>query len=129
MIENILVSQGNVSTLSERHVRMLRNVLSQTISIPIRVPAYQEYLLQDIVSERYGPLGNLLLIVERDGNAFLVSDTVLNLYGIGETLESAANEFVSMLTDLYEELSSAEEDLSFHLSRQLNYLRTIISQR
>ncbi len=88
------------------------------------------YLLNQIENPRYYLLRNILLDIEIDENGEVVaSDSRLNVYGVGETVEQAINEFSSMLVDLFDELEDSKDVLSYHLRQQLDYLRTILALR
>ena len=85
------------------------------------------YFLMRIDSPTVALTRNILLNVEEIDQGVMVSDNRLNLYGVGETIEQAVDEFTSMLLDLYEELVASEEFLARPLRGQLAYLRTVIS--
>lgn len=57
---------------------------------------------------------------------YIVFDDQLNLYGVGETIQEAVDEYASMLIDLFRELVASEDVLSHHLREQLGILRRIV---
>lgn len=83
----------------------------------------------------YGPIGEgysltqpIMLDVEitRQGQ-FIVSNSTLETYGVGETPQEALEEFSSMLLDFYHELVDSEENLSVHYRRILQRLRSYLT--
>jgi len=67
-------------------------------------------------------------VIERDGDHYLVSDEVVNMYGIGETVEEAMADYRSMLVEYYESLLEDADRLSAHLRAHLELLRQIFSE-
>jgi len=97
--------------------------------IPIRSPI-SHALLTHIADPDYHLREPLLLSIETDASgATVVSESQFNMYGIGDTLEDAIADFVSMLIDYYKELTESESELSCHLRRQALALRRIIAHR
>ena len=62
--------------------------------------------------------------VERDGDQFLVTDCEINMYGVGDTVEDAVEDYKSVVLEYSELLEKRAERLSEHLMRHLRYLRT-----
>lgn len=62
--------------------------------------------------------------VERDGDQFLVTDHEINMYGVGDTVEGAVEDYRSVVLEYFEILEERAERLSEHLMRHLRYLRT-----
>ena len=109
-----------------RSARIFDNLLEQELSNRA-YGAGSLYFLMRIDSPAYALMRNILLNVEEIDEGVMVSDNRLNLYGVGETVEAAVDEFTSMLLDLYEELVASEAVLAQPLRQQLAYLCTIIS--
>lgn len=71
----------------------------------------------------------LLLEVEiGEEGEYIVSYDAFDTYGVGDTPQEAAEDFISMLIDLYEELDSDEDVLSSYFQTQLERLRQILSR-
>jgi predicted RNase H-like HicB family nuclease len=64
-----------------------------------------------------------------EDGSWLVSHPELTVYGVGENLGEATEDFQSMLLDLYAELVASEDVLAPHLKDELEYLRTILVTR
>ncbi len=62
--------------------------------------------------------------VERDGDQFLVTDYEINMYGVGNTVEGAVEDYKSVVLEYFEILEGRTDRLSEHLVRHLRYLRT-----
>ena len=62
--------------------------------------------------------------VERDGDQFLVTDYEINMYGVGDTVESAVEDYKSVVLEYFEILEERADRLNKHLMRHLRYLRT-----
>lgn len=61
--------------------------------------------------------------IERDeDNQFVVSDSVVHAYGVGDTLDAAHADYRLMLLDMYENLSENAERLSPRLQRHYKAL-------
>ena len=58
-----------------------------------------------------------------ESGLWLATNPNIATHGVGETLESAIDDFMSMLFDLYEELLDSEDVLAPHLLDELDYLR------
>jgi hypothetical protein len=58
---------------------------------------------------------------------YIVSYDAFDTYGVGNTPQEAIDDFVSMLLDLYKELSESEEVLSAYLNNQFERLHAILS--
>ena len=71
----------------------------------------------------------LQINIERTDSEFIISESRLNVYGVGETFAESIADFTSMLVDLFEVLSASENVLSHHLRQQLQILRTILAPR
>jgi hypothetical protein len=71
-----------------------------------------------------GPLLHPLLVtVERlEDDQILVSDELLNCYGVGSTLDEATDDLAAMLFEHQADLAESRSRLSTNLRRQLNML-------
>lgn len=88
-----------------------------------------KFFLSRIEFTNYRLLQGMWLSIETSGSEFVVSEPDLSLYGVGATIGEAIDEFVGMLIDLYDELSDSENVLSCSLRRQLEYLRSVITNQ
>ncbi len=105
---------------------------SSAFSLPPRFALRQEEIQIPIapanVLLRIGEGRQMILDVQiGEAGEIIVSYSRLHTYGVGQDLSEATEEFVSMLVDLYEELSASEGILSQHLQGQLNLLRAVFS--
>jgi hypothetical protein len=102
---------------------------SQTGSLFTMFPSHVKnmYYLRDIDTPGYKLLRGVVLNVEMDSDDIVVYESNLNLYGVGNSVSDAVNEFVSMLVDIFEELVETEDILSYQLRKQLDYLRSIVA--
>jgi len=87
----------------------------------------QEIYLREINISGYKLKRAIVLNTHDVDDMKMVYDSYVNLYGIGDDLQEAVNEFVSMLIDLFKELSEEEPYLSERLRTQFNYLKSIIN--
>jgi hypothetical protein len=79
----------------------------------------------------FGPIGPELRIVqpltiniERDDNSYIASDDVFIMYGLGDDIPSALQDYISVLTEYYDVLSSLNDEPSVELFHHLQvYLR------
>jgi predicted RNase H-like HicB family nuclease len=72
----------------------------------------------------------LLITVEKiEDDQFLVSDELLNCYGLGDTLEEATEDLATMLIEHRAELAASRDKLSTHLRRQLGMLDYFLGPR
>ena len=95
-------------------------------------PTRNKLLLASIGNPNYQLSTYIQLIVSKtEHGKHLVTDahSEFNVYGVGNKLDDAVDEFVSMMLDLYEELVDSEPLLSRNLRSQLRLLRQIISPR
>jgi len=53
----------------------------------------------------------------------LVTDDVVNMHGVGDSLQAAIDDYKSMVTEYLEILEAGETRLSEHLKEHLRYLR------
>lgn len=88
------------------------------------------YVLRQIEDDRYRLAKKVPLRVDvSETGQFVVHHARLNVYGAGETIEQAVNEFASMLVDLFEELQESEKVLAAPLHQQLTILRSMLAIR
>lgn len=71
----------------------------------------------------------LLLTVETSGDQILVSDELLRVYGVGDDIESAAQDLLEMLLDYHAELTSEQARLSDSLRRHLEVINYYLGLR
>lgn len=62
---------------------------------------------------------------DEDG-AVIATSPEFNAYGVGDSEQEAADEFIGMLIDIFEELKDSESLISSALLRQLRKLETIL---
>ena len=68
----------------------------------------------------------LLVSIEQDENSFIASDDIFSMFGLGDSLTDALIDYVSVLTEYYQVLSSHNDDPSAALFRRLrSYLQPI----
>lgn len=68
----------------------------------------------------------LLITIEYGDNAYIVSDDVFSIYGIGDDMLSATQDYVSALIEYYDVLSSHSDEPSVRLFYRLqSYLQPI----
>ena len=93
----------------------------------IRIDNPSNFLLKEIGHERYSLIGAIMLNIQySEDNLVVASDPILHIYGVGETIDEAVVDYVSMLIDFYEELQASRDVLSTHLSNQFDYVQSII---
>lgn len=104
LTENIASTALNVPPHKhQRHVRLLGNT-------------YFKYkIIQDID-----------LQVGFDGDTTIVHDELFPVYGVGDNQEEAIEDYISMLFDLFEDLTASEGVLSDYLLHQLLDLRKVV---
>jgi len=65
--------------------------------------------------------------VRFDGERYCVSEDVLDLYGIGDTLEEARQDYWLAAQDYYADLSANADRLAGHLQEHLTILRRVFT--
>jgi len=65
--------------------------------------------------------------VRFDGERFFVSDDIVDLYGVGDTLDEARQDYWLAVQDAYADLSANAEHLARHLQKQLAFLRQVFA--
>ena len=71
----------------------------------------------------------IILSVQHTDGYILVSDYRFNIFGTGQSLNEAFDEYSSMLVDYYQELTRSECELSEYLKEQLTKLESILVPR
>jgi prevent-host-death family protein len=66
--------------------------------------------------------------IHYDQGRYFVSDDIIDLYGVGNTIEEARADYWLAVQEAYEDLSAHESRLSPHLQEQLAYLRKIVDE-
>lgn len=84
----------------------------------LRLPTRQITLLGQI-SLSWRLAQPLLITIERGDDSYIVSDDVFSMYGIGDDAFAAMLDYVSVLTEYYNLLSSHHDEPSVALFRQL----------
>lgn len=80
--------------------------------------AVPEYKLPDIHT-----LYGIPIQIEEDKDGFIVSDDIINMYGIGDTIENAIEDYKSTIIEYYDFLVAEEVNLAKHLKEHLDYLK------
>jgi len=79
---------------------------------------------EDKLSDIY-TLCDIPIQVEEDGDGFIVSDDIINMYGIGDAIEDAVEDYRSSIIEYYDFLVSEEMNLAEHLKKHLDYLSVL----
>jgi predicted RNase H-like HicB family nuclease len=69
---------------------------------------------------------NILVTIEYDGY-FVISDNEINMYGVGDTVAEAEEDYKSIVLSYFEDLEENESKLDGHLKGHLDYLREKLS--
>jgi prevent-host-death family protein len=69
------------------------------------------------------------VLVRFDGEHYFVSDDILDLYGVGQTLDDAREDYWLAVQDYYADLSANADHLAGHLQGHLAYLRQILADQ
>jgi|GEM_PF-4012194 len=78
---------------------------------------------QSLSTDIHFAIFGIPVTIEEDGDFFIVSDSEISKYGIGDTREEAIEDYKSVILEYFEILNENEEKLSEHLKRHLYYLR------
>ena len=62
-----------------------------------------------------------------DGDNYFVSDEVLNLYGVGASLEEAKEDYWTAVQEYYADLSANADSLVAYLKEHLDFLRKVFA--
>jgi hypothetical protein len=62
-----------------------------------------------------------------DGDNYFVSDEVLNLYGVGTSVEEAKEDYWTAVKEYYADLSADADRLVAYLQEHLNFLRKVFA--
>ncbi len=65
--------------------------------------------------------------VRFDGARYFVSNDVLDLYGVGKTLEEARGDYWLAVQDYYDDLLANADKLAGHLPKHLAFLREVFA--
>ncbi len=68
------------------------------------------------------PTWSYFIEQDDDSNEFIVSDSVVNAYGVGATVDDAFADYRLMLLDMYQDLSANAHRLSPQLEREYQAL-------
>jgi ribosomal protein S12 methylthiotransferase accessory factor YcaO len=71
-----------------------------------------------------GPVFGIPVVVKKDGDVFTVTDSEINMYGVGDTQEEARKDYESAVLEYFEILNENEHRLNGNLKAHLYYLRT-----
>jgi len=66
--------------------------------------------------------------IHYDQGRYFISDDIVDLYGVGTSIEEARADYWLAVQEAYEDLSTHEAQLSPHLKKQLDYLRQIVAK-
>jgi len=64
------------------------------------------------------------VVVSKDGDVFTVSDSEINMYGLGDTREEAEEDYKNTVLEYFDILNVNEHKLSENLKGHLYYLRS-----
>lgn len=88
--------------------------------LPLQVPVVGP------ISDNWVLVRPLTLTIEFGSDALIVSDDLFSLYGLGSTISSALRDFLAVLIDYYEVLSSHDDPETTQLFQYLQtYLQPI----
>jgi prevent-host-death family protein len=93
----------------------------------ISVVEYQELvrLLSEIgVSDK---VHSIPVHIRFDGDNYFVSDEVLNLYGVGASVEEAREDYWTAVQEYYADLSANADSLVAYLQGHLDFLRKVFA--
>jgi len=62
-----------------------------------------------------------------DGDNYFVSDEVLNLYGVGASVEEAKEDYWTAVQEYYADLSANADSLVAYLKEHLDFLRKVLA--
>ena len=63
------------------------------------------------------------VVVEQEGNLFAITDYEINMYGVGNSIEDAEEDYESVVMSYLEDLNANEDQLSEQLKKHLYFLR------
>ena len=61
--------------------------------------------------------------IGRDKSAFIVTDGIVNMYGVGDSIEEAIEDYKITIKAYFDDLQEDEDNLGCNLRQHLNYLR------
>lgn len=65
-------------------------------------------------------------VAKGEQGEFVLSNSSLDVYGVGSSIQEAKNDMLSMLIESYEDLIESEDELSSYLAELLYKLRSIL---
>ena len=82
------------------------------------------------ISQSYGTGGSLTVlgipvVIEIDENSIVVTDYILHMYGVGNSVKAAIEDYKTAVKSYFEELQENEDKLGSKLKQHLIYLRGI----
>ena len=66
--------------------------------------------------------------INYDEGHYFISDDIIDLYGVGRTIDEAKRDYWQAVQDAYADLSAHESRLAPHLKKQLDYLRPLFTK-
>ena len=66
--------------------------------------------------------------INYDEGRYFISDDIIDLYGVGRTIDEAKRDYWQAVQDTYADLSAHESRLAPHLKKQLDYLRPLFTK-
>jgi hypothetical protein len=76
-----------------------------------------------------GRLPEIPTRVRYDGKRYFVSDDLINLYGVGSTVEEAHQDYWTAVKGYYADLSANADHLVAYLKAHLAYLQDLSARR
>jgi prevent-host-death family protein len=97
------------------------------LAVLVSATEYQQ--LMDLLAEAgiNDEVHGIPVLVRFDGERYFISDDVLDLYGVGRTLDEAREDYWLAVQDYYEDLSANADRLAGHLQEHLAFLRRIFA--
>ena len=82
-----------------------------------------EGIKHSLLTDNHFTIFGIPVIIEKEDDHFIVTDSEINMYGIGRTRKDAEEDYKSVILEYFEFLNENEGKLSDHLRRHLCYLR------
>ncbi len=113
------VAFGNERFIVERRGKPLATL--------INAEEYQQ--IMDILSNEgiNDHIHEIPVRIQYDGKQYFVSDDIIDLYGVGKTVNEAREDYWIAVQEAYADLSAHADRLAPHLEKQLEYLRQIFT--
>ena len=64
------------------------------------------------------------VIIERDEDQFVIMDDEINMYGVGDSIDEAIEDYKDAVTEYFQMLNSKQDKLGPRLEKHWHYLRT-----